>query len=66
MGSLLQSRGRPAEGGTGGAGRDFPRAFVCEKDGGLPATRDVVAGSGAHARLSESGERLMRLLIWPD
>jgi hypothetical protein len=30
------------------------------------ATRDVVSGSGANARLSESGERLMRLLIWPD
>lgn len=29
-------------------------------------TRDVVSGSGANAHLSESGERLMRLLIWPD
>lgn len=29
-------------------------------------TRGVVTGRGANARLSESGERLMHLLIWPD
>ncbi|MGI8437771.1 MAG: M23 family metallopeptidase [Chthoniobacterales bacterium] len=29
-------------------------------------TRGVVTGSGKNARLSESGLRLMRLLIWPD
>ena len=29
-------------------------------------TRDILGGSGANARLSESGQRLMRLLIWPD
>jgi hypothetical protein len=29
-------------------------------------TRGVVTGSGDNARLSESGQRLMRLLIWPD
>ena len=29
-------------------------------------TRGVVAGSGASAHLSESGDRLMRLLIFPD
>jgi murein DD-endopeptidase MepM/ murein hydrolase activator NlpD len=29
-------------------------------------TRGTVIGSGANARLSESGERLMHLLIWPD
>ncbi|CAN5145825.1 hypothetical protein BH20VER2_BH20VER2_10790 [soil metagenome] len=29
-------------------------------------TRGVVTGAGANSRLSESGLRLMRLLIWPD
>lgn len=29
-------------------------------------TRGVVGGSGDNARLTENGERLMRLLIWPD
>lgn len=29
-------------------------------------TRGVVGGSGLHAHLTESGERLMELLIWPD
>ena len=29
-------------------------------------TRGVLSGSGSNARLSESGERLMRLLLWPD
>ena len=29
-------------------------------------TRGVIGGSGNNARLTESGERLMRLLIWPD
>ncbi|MEO5721654.1 MAG: M23 family metallopeptidase [Chthoniobacterales bacterium] len=29
-------------------------------------TRGVVTGSGARARFSESGQRLMRLLTWPD
>ena len=29
-------------------------------------TRGICAGSGDNARLSESGERVMRLLIWPD
>jgi hypothetical protein len=29
-------------------------------------TRGALTGSGNNGRLSESGERLMRLLIWPD
>jgi murein DD-endopeptidase MepM/ murein hydrolase activator NlpD len=29
-------------------------------------TRGVVGGSGESAQLTESGERLMRLLVWPD
>ena len=29
-------------------------------------TRGVVQGSGANARLTENGEKLMRLLTWPD
>lgn len=29
-------------------------------------TRSVVRGSGANAQLTETGERLMRLLTWPD
>lgn len=29
-------------------------------------TRGVIGGSGEDARLTESGARLMRLLIWPD
>lgn len=32
----------------------------------LMLTRGVVAGSGESAHLSESGERLMQLLFWPD
>lgn len=31
-----------------------------------PLTRGIVGGSGAAAHLTQSGERLMRLLIWPD
>ena len=29
-------------------------------------TRGVVGGTGENARLTDSGMRLMRLLIWPD
>lgn len=29
-------------------------------------TRGVIGGSGDNARLTESGQRLMRLLMWPD
>ncbi len=29
-------------------------------------SRGVLAGTSGNARLSESGERLMRLLVWPE
>ena len=45
-----------------------PTLSYVKKRGGdySDLTRGVVTGSGNNARLSESGERLMRLLIWPD
>lgn len=42
-------------------------SFVKKREGDYSSlTRGVVAGSGEKARLTESGERLMRLLIWPE
>ncbi len=45
-----------------------PTLTYTEKRGGdySDLTRGVISGSGNNARLSESGERLMRLLTWPD
>jgi len=45
-----------------------PVLSYVKKSGGSYAaqTRDVVSGSGGHGRLSESGERQMRLLTWGD
>ena len=47
---------------------DAPVISFVKKHGGSYSdlTRGVVTGSSASPRLSESGERLMRLLIWPD
>ena len=42
-------------------------SFVQKRGGNYSnSTRGVVTGSGGNGRLSESGERLMRLLTWPD
>ncbi len=42
-------------------------SFVRKRSGSYSNyTRGIVTGSGSRPRLSESGERLMRLLIWPD
>ena len=42
-------------------------SFVKKREGDYSSmTRGVVGGSGEKARLTESGERLMRLLIWPE
>lgn len=45
-----------------------PTLSYIRKRGGDYAgmTRGVIGGSGANARLTESGLRLMRLLTWPD
>jgi hypothetical protein len=45
-----------------------PTLSFVEKTGGnySDRTRGTLIGSGHNVRLSESGERLMRLLIWPD
>ena len=45
-----------------------PVLSYVKKTGGSYAdqTRGVVGGSGDNARLTETGMRLMRLLIWPD
>jgi murein DD-endopeptidase MepM/ murein hydrolase activator NlpD len=42
-------------------------SFVKKRPGDYSSmTRGVVGGSGEKARLTESGERLMRLLVWPE
>ena len=42
-------------------------SYVTKSSGSLSdATRGTLTGSGENARLSENGERLMQLLIWPD
>jgi len=42
-------------------------SFVKKRAGDYSdVTRGIVGGSGEHPRLTENGERLMRLLIWPD
>ena len=45
-----------------------PTLSYAKKSGGAYSaqTRDVVSGGGANAHLSESGQRLMQLLIWLD
>jgi len=45
-----------------------PTLSFVKKTGGdySGMTRGTIAGRGENARLSESGARLMRLLIWPD
>lgn len=45
-----------------------PVLSYAKKRGGNLAdtTRGIIAGSGENGQLSESGLRLMRLLIWPD
>ena len=47
---------------------DAPVLSYVKKSGGNYAdqTRAVVGGSGENARLTETGMRLMRLLIWPE
>jgi murein DD-endopeptidase MepM/ murein hydrolase activator NlpD len=47
---------------------DAPVLSYVKKTGGNYAdqTRGVIGGSGENARLTETGMRLMRLLIWPD
>ncbi len=47
---------------------EAPTLVFVKKRGGSYSdlTRGVIAGSGERGRLSESGERLMRLLIWPE
>ncbi|HEY0369575.1 MAG TPA: M23 family metallopeptidase [Chthoniobacterales bacterium] len=42
-------------------------SFVKKHAGGYAdLTRGIVGGSGDHPRLTENGEHLMRLLIWPE
>ena len=45
-----------------------PTLSYVKKSGGNYAdlTRGVIGGSGENSRLTETGMRLMRLLIWPD
>jgi murein DD-endopeptidase MepM/ murein hydrolase activator NlpD len=47
---------------------DVPTLSYVKKIGGNYAdqTRGVIGGSGDNARLTETGMRLMRLLIWPE
>ncbi len=53
---------------TGEGAVATPTLSFVQKRGGnySDLTRGVITGSGERARLSESGERLMRLLAWPD
>ncbi len=42
-------------------------SFVRKRGGDYAdATRGVVGGSGDHPQLTENGERLMRLFVWPE
>lgn len=42
-------------------------SYFVKRDGDYAnLTRGVIEGAGENARLSESGQRLMRLLTWPD
>ena len=50
------------------AGVDAPTLSYVKKTSGAYAglTRGVIGGSGANPQLTQSGQRLMRLLIYPD
>ena len=60
--------GVPLRIAAGDTAVDAPVISFVKKRGGSYSdlTRGVVTGSSASPRLSESGERLMHLLIWPE
>ena len=60
--------GVPLRIAAGDTAVDVPVISFVKKRGGnySDLTRGVVGGSSASPRLTENGDRLMRLLIWPD